>query len=272
MITRLLIFCVLTCLCISGKSQDALTNVDARSAGMGSSFALLTGNRVNINNPATLTNLNSPTFALGYINYYCIQELGSGTFSVGLPTKSGTFGFGFVASGFTHITENKVTLSFGKSIAKNISAGIGMNWLSFNQPSDYRDLYAWIPSLGLQWLPGEKWITGITVINPALQEYIPKGYRKIPACIVTGLGFKPSDEFLVLLEMQNISGDKIRFILGIEASLLKSLFLRLGITRHDYSSYSAGAGYVKKNLIFDVAVIHHPVLGFSPAFTFNFAF
>ncbi|HEX2394586.1 MAG TPA: hypothetical protein VHI78_04530 [Bacteroidales bacterium] len=246
-------------------------NADARSAGMGSSFAVLSGNRIFVSNPAGLAALNSPTFALMYGNFYGIKELSTGAFSCGIPTKSGTFGFGFVASGFAAITENKATLSFGKAIGKNLRAGIGINWLNFNQPSDYQDLYAWIPALGIQWL-GEKWIAGLSVINPAAQEYNPKGYRNIPACIVTGLGFKPSDEFFMLFEAQKISNEKIRYVLGIETSLLKSLFLRFGITRQDYSSYSAGAGYVKRNLIFDAAVSHHPALGFSPAFTFNFAF
>lgn len=247
-------------------------NADARSAGMGSSFAVMTGSRISIINPAALADLNSPTFALTYSNYFGIKELSTGMFLFGIPTKSGTFGLGFTSSGFTYITENKATLSFGKSIGKKLRAGIGINWLNFNQPSDYRDLYAWIPSLGIQWLPGEKWITGISVINPAVQEYIPKGYRNIPACIITGLGFKPSDEFFMLFETQKIPDEKIRYILGIEASLFKWVFLRFGITRQEYSSYSAGAGYVKKNLKFDAAVSHHPVLGFSPAFTFNFGF
>lgn len=238
------------------------------------------GNPVNVisdhwsctSNPAGTGALNSAAFGLFYRNYYNIKELNSGGFSFCIPTKSGNFGFGFVSSRSGVLTENKATMSYGRRIGEKFRAGIGLHWMMFNQPSDYRDLYAWIPSLGVQWIPCEKLIAGFSISNPVEQEYRPSGYRNIPSSVSAGIGFKPAEEFFMLFEFEKIRGGKARYILGFEVKAGKSFFMRFGINRRDFTGYSAGAGYIHGKTSIDVAVDHHPALGFIPSAGVSFAF
>jgi hypothetical protein len=245
---------------------------DARSAGMSNAYTVISGQSSCISNPAGLSSLKSPITALSYTNYYGFSGLGAGALTFSLPLGYGNFGFGLISSGFTMMTENRITLSYGRSLSKNLRAGVSMNWLNFNQPVDYPDLYGWIPSLGIQWLPGKKVITGLSVFNPAAQEYIPKGYKSIPAFISVGMGFKPSDEFLMLFEVQKVSKKLIRLTLGVETAIKKCFYMRFGVNRESFTGYSAGAGYINKIISMDFAISHHPVLGFSPSFTSSFSF
>jgi len=238
---------------------------------MGSPITLPSAQWSCLTNPAGLASVGSVAFGFFYSNYYNLKELGTGGFAVCIPTKSGNFGIGFISSGFSVLTENRASITYGRRLGEKIRAGIGLHWLVFNQPSDYRDLYAWIPSLGIQWLPNDRLIFSLSITNPSKQEYRPSGYRTIPAIIATGIGFKPADEFLLFIEAENIHDEKPKYTLGIEVSAGKSIFMRFGINRQHYSCYSIGAGYVHGKLSIDATVCHHPVLGFSPAVGLGFA-
>lgn len=269
---RLLIFCFWIYLYnYPGISQQASLITDIRSGGMGSPLAVLSGHWSVLTNPAGLATINSTSFGLFYCNFYGISELGSGAFAISIPTKSGNFGIGFLSAGFKSLTENRTSISYGKSIGKNLQAGIRIDWLLFNQPSDYRDLYAWIPSAGIQWHPFNKLIVAATIVNPARQEYIPAGYMQIPSGVISGLGFQLSDEILMLLEVRKFTDEPFNYVLGLEATVKKPFLMRFGITRQDYFSYSLGAGYSFRKLTVDMAMSHHPVLGFSPGLGLTFS-
>ena len=68
-----------------------------------------------------------------------------------------------------------------KPLGKKIRAGIGMHYLMIHQPDGYGNLYAVVPSLGIQFLPVTGLTVGFHVFNPAGQQYIPAGYIEIPA-------------------------------------------------------------------------------------------
>jgi hypothetical protein len=209
---------------------------------------------------------------LFYTNYYGLAETSTGAFVLSVPARPGILAIGFVSSGFSAINESRASLAYARSIGKKLRVGAGINWLHFNQPYDYRDLYAWIPVLGIQCMPTNNWILGAVVINPGGQQYLPRGYRSIASGITAGLGFKPSEEFQLLLEVQKLSGEIPRYVLGFEFSLLKSFFIRYGISSQYGFSYFAGIGYMNKKITLNTSFSHHPVLGFSPALDFNFKF
>jgi hypothetical protein len=258
--------------CTAGNTQQTSLQADARSVGLGGNLSVLSGHWSCISNPAGLAEAGTAACGLFYTNYFGINELGAGGLACSVPTRSGNFGFGFVSSGFKVLTENQASVSYGRSFGNNFRAGIGLHWLLFSQPSDYRDLYAWIPSMGIQWLPSEYIIAGLTVTNPAQQEYIPSGYRKIPSGFAAGFGYMPSGELLVCVEAAKYSDEKWKYTCGIEAAFKKSVFLRFGINRQEYSCYSFGAGYHYRNLYIDAAISNHPVLGFSPAIGLSCSF
>jgi hypothetical protein len=238
---------------------------------MGSPLATPQGIWSGMTNPAGLATISTPSLGLFYKNYYGIKELGTGSFVFCVPTKTGNFGFGFVSSGYAGITESQATISFGRWLGSRLRAGIGMHWILFNQPSGYRDLFAWIPSAGIQWLAGKRFDVAFCVSNPASQDYNPSGYREIPTTICAGAGFKPSDDFFILFEIHKITMQKPKYVLGIEAAVSGSFRMRFGINRQDYTCYSFGAGYTSGKITIDAGSGHHPVMGFSPSFGLAFA-
>jgi hypothetical protein len=269
---RYITFYALVLFCgIAGKSQQAALQTDVRSSGMGSPLATLPGIWSGTTNPAGLATITTPSFGLFYKNYYGLKELGTGSFAFCIPTKTGNFGFGFVSSGFVVITESQATISYGRWLGNRLRAGIGMHWIVFNQPSDYRDLFAWIPSAGIQWLPVERFVLAFCISNPASQDYNPSGYREIPATICAGAGFRPSDDFFMLFEVHRITRQKLKYVLGFEAAVSGSFKMRFGINRQDYATYSFGAGYTSGKITIDAGAGHHPVMGFSPSFGLAFA-
>ncbi len=272
MISKFSIFCFVSCFCFISEAQDVLLFSDARSESLGGICALNKGWWSCFSNPAGLAHDNSKGFGLNYSNYYGIPETSSGAFALNIGVKPGNMGIGFISTGFGAINENKAALAYAQSVGRKLKAGIAINWLHYSQPGDYRDLYAWIPTVGLQWHPGEKWHAAISLANPTGQEYIPSGYRKLNRYLATGATFNPSEDFLILIEIQSVSHHDMRYVVGIETSPVDFFVMRLAVSRQYYFMYAAGIGFSKNRVSADVTVSHHPVLGLSPSTSLNFKF
>jgi len=261
--------CYLALLLISFSisSSGALITSDARSRSLALADAALTGDATGWSNPASLAFLERTSISLQAENQWCVSELTSAAFSFCLPVRAGTFALAFSRYGYEAFHESQAGLSFGKSLGKKVNAGVNLDYRRIKQYADYGSLYAIIPSFGIQVLPVSSLVLGLQISNPAGQGYYPHGYMKFPALIKAGLAYQPDSDILFCFELRTESECKPVYCGGIEYNFEKQFTFRLGLSSSQCMQYSLGIGYMGNHLKTDIAVSHHPVLGFSPVIT-----
>jgi hypothetical protein len=238
---------------------------DVRSQGMANARVMLDNHWSGMNNPAGLAGISTTSFGIYYTNCFQVPELGMGAFSCGIPTKTGNFGISYITFGYSLFRQGQASLAYGKAFGKKFRAGIGLHYLMVLQPADYGNLYALIPSLGIQLLPLNGITMGIQVFNPARQQYIPSGYQDVPSGFGAGTGYKLGNEVLFCAEVEKIIKEKAKYYGGFEIILQKMVLMRFGISSGEFPEFSFGIGFQSRLLNIDLAVSRHPVLGFSPA-------
>jgi hypothetical protein len=184
-----------------------------------------------------------------------------------LPVRAGTFALSFSRYGYEAYHESQAGLSFGKSLGKRFKAGVSLDYKKIKQYADYGNLFAIIPSCGIQVLPFKCLTLGLQVTNPAGQGYYPHGFMKSPALVKAGLAYQPDPDILFCFDVNSESGCKPVYCGGIEYNFERQFIFRLGLSSSRCMQYSLGIGYSGKHMKTDFAVMHHPVLGFSPAIT-----
>jgi hypothetical protein len=254
-------------LLFSIPSSGASGISDARSRSLAMADAALTRDATGWSNPAALAFLERLCINLQAENPWCVPELSAGAISICLPVRAGTFALSFSRYGYEAFHESQVGLSFGKSFGSKIKAGFKLDYSRIKQYADYGNLYAIIPSFGIQILPVPGLVVGLQASNPAGQDYYPHGYMKFPVLVKAGLAYQPDPDILFCFELNSEYGCKPVYCGGIEYSFEKQFMIRAGVSSSSYSRYSLGIGYSGKHLKTDFAVSQHPVLGFSPAIT-----
>jgi hypothetical protein len=245
---------------------------DARSKSLALADAALTSDATGWSNPAALAFLERSCFNLQAENPWFVTELAAGSISICMPVKAGTFSLSFSRYGNEAFHQSQAGLSFGKSLGKRLKAGINLDYRRIRQFSGYGDLYAIIPTFGIQVLPATSLVLGLQVTNPAGQDYYPHKYMKIPTLVKAGLAYQPDPDILFCFELRTESDCRPVYGGGIEYNFEKQFTFRLGISSSRCMQYSLGIGYLGKHLKTDIAVSHHPVLGFSPVITLTFFF
>lgn len=253
-------------LLFSIPSSGAFKPSDARSISLALSGAALTNDATGWSNPAALAFLERPCLHLQAENPWCVSELASQAISFCSPVRAGAFALSLGRYGYAGYNESQAGLSFGKSLGKKVKAGINLEFGSIRQYGDYGNLYAIIPSAGIQVLPAKGLAIGLHVSNPAGQGYYPGGL-KYPASIKVGLAYQPDPEILFCFDLNKESGSRPVYCGGIEYILEKQFAFRVGLSSSRCMHYFLGIGYMGKHVKTDFAVSHHPVLGFSPAIT-----
>jgi len=244
---------------------------DARSRGLGGSGVMLPDQTHGMSNPASLSTLERTSFSLHAENPFFIPELATGALSLCIPSKTGTFGITYCASGYDAYRESKTSLAFGKALGKRLRAGIELNYCHIRQYGEYGSFRAFVSALGIQFQPITSLVLGLYLNNPAGQSYYPKGNRKVPTVFRAGLGYRPGEDILFCVEYDRETGRKPVYCAGVECACGRLFSFRLGISSAECRRYSFGLGLRHDHLKTDLAVSHHPVLGYSPAITLIFS-
>jgi hypothetical protein len=258
---------ILLILSFSIPSCGAFETTDARSRSLSLADAALTLHATGWSNPAALAFLERPSVYLQAENPWCIPELAAGAFSFCLPVRAGTFAVSFSRHGYEAFYESQAGVSFGKSLGKKVKAGFKLDYRRINQYAGFGNLYAIIPSFGVQILPVSSLVLGLQVANPAGQDYYPHGFAKLPTLVKVGIAYHPEPDIMFCFGLNSEYGCKPVYCGGIEYDFEKKFTIRVGLSSSRCSQYSLGIGYLGKHLRTDFAVSHHPVLGFSPVIT-----
>ncbi len=251
--------------------SSPISSSDARSQALAGTRVIQTNQWAGAGNPCGLAGIKQVSFGIYYTNYFQVSELGIGSFYSCLPTRSGNFGFSFISSGYTLLRQNMTTLAYGKKFGRKISAGIGLHYIRIVQPAGYTNLYALVPSMGIQFLAARGLVAGVSLFNPARQEYYPSGFSDIPLEFCAGASYSPDKAVLFCVEAVQISGERLKFKSGAEIALNKIFMFRLGLSTGKLPEISFGIGCLYRQMNLDLSVTRHPVLGFSPAVGLSYA-
>lgn len=259
--------------CIAeSPAQYSYFQGDPRSQGMSHAGVMLADHWSGLENPAGLAGLRKNTFGICYSNNYMVSQLGTGAASCGITTRSGNYGVSLLSFGYSSFRQSMASLCYGKKLGKKLRAGIGIRGLLISQPAGYGNLYAVIPSLGLQVIPVERITFGIHAYNPAGQEYIPSGYLEIPAGWQAGVGINFGEEVLLCFQAEKNRHEQLLCYGGFEIFLHEKIPVRFGLSSGTQTELSFGIGFRSSGLQIDLAATRHPAMGFSPSIGLSCSF
>lgn len=246
-------------------------NSGARSAGMGNASVCLTDVWSNFNNQAGLGFIKQTSVGANYENRFGMKELSTKSVAAATPVKGGVFGVNVSSFGYTLYHENKYGLAFGKSFGEFLSAGIQMDYLSYNIAEGYGNKGFLTAEMGILAKPMKNLIIGAHLFNPTRTKLATYNNEKIPTLMNLGVNYIFSEKVFVAVEIEKDIDHKPSVKVGTEYHPIKEFYLRAGVSSNP-SQPAFGFGLDLKNFKLDVSAQFHSVLGFSPQFGLSYRF
>ncbi|MDR0420262.1 MAG: hypothetical protein LBH30_02250 [Prevotellaceae bacterium] len=245
---------------ITANAQNNVHANGARSAGMGNAGIAISDIWSTVNNQAALTSLKNTEIAAFYKNSFGMSELSLSALAVAVPTKAGVFGGSVAHFGFTEYNENKVSLAYAKRLWKMVSLSAQLNYNSFNFTDAYQNATLITGEIGLFVEPTDNFYTGVHVFNPVKSSLSLEEKNSIPVRYKAGVAYKPISSLLFCADFIYDNNNDISFCGGIEYYIVSQLCLRAGASSNP-ELFTLGAGYIYRQIAFDVAYSYHNVLG-----------
>lgn len=243
----------------------------SKPAAMGNAYSMQSGIWSVHHNQAGLGFY--PHFAIGFHheNKYVVPEHNLHAVGLTYPVNAGTFGFSYSYFGYSAYNESKIGLAFGKQFGNGFAAGIQLNYHHHYREQDYGNRNAVSFEGGVQYKAGENVAFGAHLFNPTRSKISPYDRDTIPTVFRTGVSVTPTDESLILFQLEKSLNYRLRIQTGIQYLIMESLYLRGGFMTQPFTA-TFGLGYEIGKLSADVAFTRHQILGFTPHFSLQFQF
>ena len=242
----------------------------ARSSGVSNASVTYTDNWSQYSNQAGLAYVESTTISAGFENAYFIKELSTNAIAFALPTKSGVFGVNYTYFGYTKFNQNKFGLAYSKKLAKRISAGIQINYLYTHIEGEYGSQGVASGEIGLLTEPIDDFFLAAHISNFWRAEYSASDDIYLPMVFKFGASYILYKTAILSAEIEKDLDLPVIFKSGLEFNMENKVFLRFGIATNPML-FSFGFGYKLDDFKIDIAFSKHPVLGYSPAVTLEYA-
>ncbi len=237
--------------------------VGARSSGMGHSSVALSDFWAVQNNQAGLSDFKNIALGFYYNNPFFLKELSLKTAAFVLPTKSGVFGVNLNYFGYKLYNESKLGLAYAKSFGKMFSTGIQLDYVSTHIGENYGSKNVLTFEVGIRSQLNKNLCIAAHIFNPIRAKIADYNDERVETIIKLGVLYSFSDKLLVTVETDKYIDYKPVLKAGVEYSILKKTYLRMGISTNP-SIYTFGFGLNFKRLKIDFATTIHQVLGSSP--------
>ena len=261
----------------------------ARAIGMGGAQAAISGDVWSAYyNPAGLVRLDNP-YNIGAAYY---KPFGAsffdavfGSFAMELPGKWGALSltyqkFGVEYEGTDLSNESTFGLSHGFYLLDDIHTSLSFG---YSLKGYYWDLASSVSGvdLGSQAifavdiamqanLYRRTWI-GFYALNINNPKVGNTNQIDLPRRFVIGLGYQPYSGVTTTLDFNQVDGEEMQLMAGIEYMLFDELAMRLGVASEP-NIFTAGLGINVYNFDFDYAFKSHPVLDSTHYFTLSYGF
>lgn len=176
----------------------------------------------------------------------------------GVPMKAGAAGASLFRFGDDLYNEHILSLGFANTFGL-ASLGLKANYIQY-RAAGMESRRAFTLSFGGIATLGPHLFFGAHIVNinqPVINELTGE---KIPAQLVAGLAFKPSDKFFLATEIEKDLAYSATLKAGIEYHVVKSIAFRTGLNLNPEAGYF-GVGFKGRKLHLDYALqFTHPTL------------
>jgi len=261
-VSFLLIFTSVTS---SGIDRYSLS-AGAGEAGAGYVCVMKKGFWASFSNQALLAGNNSFSFGINYDNRFNINELGTRTAGMIIPSGRASLGVIYSNFGYADFRRDMTGVACGLKLSERLSTGAQVDYFAELAPGEYEDTHIITGEAGVVYSASENTTIGIHIFNP-----VPNSVRKntMPLTLRTGAGTMLNKFLFVGAEAEMSSEKSIILRMGFEYEAAKEFFLRSGFCT-DYNSFSFGFGYRIKFVKIDLAFATHEKLGITSSVSLIF--
>lgn len=274
--------CLALWLFVSGSSwvsaqSEAYRALGAEPAAMGGVFVMKQGFWGIFHNPASTAYNENKAIGLHYHNQnpQLLKELSVKAAAFLLPTATGNFGLRYTHYGYTAYHENQFALTYAKALGQHVAVGIAIDYFhsAFGEKK-YGNNSAALGELGLLIQPTDEWLFAAYAFNPTGSGYWNYTTEKLPTVLRFGMGHCFAGGSFLGIETEKNTREPLILKIGLEQPLVEGLILRTGLRQYwnekRLLTPTFGAGWHIKFLHIDLAMLHHPLLGFSSHFSLSF--
>lgn len=223
------------------------------------------------NNQAGLAFIEKSMTGFSYERRFMLKELAVNTVGAAILCKPGTFGFSYTYFGYSKYHESKAGVAFSRKLAKNLAAGVQLDYFSAFWLGAESNLQKISYEIGILSYPFQNFAIGLHLVNPIPGKLNNKTEPDLPSIARLGFMYKLRDKIMLAFEANKNFTQGLIFNAGIEYVPVNLLSLRFGISSGTLM-YSFGLGYQSKRLWFGAAFSDHQALGFTPRIDLGFNF
>jgi len=221
-------------------------------------------------NPALTTCEESTVFQCTVENRFGMSELTNRNIVAVTPFSIFHVGAGFSLFGVPTYQNQAYSGTIAIHISSKSSVGIRAAWYQTRIPlAENASLAAPLIGAGWYYAVSPQWAVGmqLSIFSKKLYQIVP--FNLTPAFISASCSWKPLEIFSVSIGAETNYSKKMKMRSGLDWRVAKVLALRTGITGNP-SAYYVGFGIYHKAIVFDFAVEHHQILGYSPSLSLSY--
>lgn len=239
-------------------AQNTSTIMGARSASMGNSSAMLSDEWSLFNNIGGLAKVNETITAFSFEAKPALPGSSRMAATYSTPLKLGALGVGVFKFGDNVYSEQMLTTGYSNQFGI-ASLGIKLNYIQY-RAEGFGTKSALSVSVG-----GIAQITNQLSVGAYIQNLnqpkLTNGER-VPVRLAAGLSFKPTEEIVLITEIEkDLAYDPI-FKAGMEYCIHKKVFARTGFNLNPEAAFF-GVGFKGWRLKFDYAIQYNNTLNFA---------
>jgi len=213
------------------------------------------------------------TAGIHHENRFLVPEFALNCIGLTLPTSTGTFGISCTRFGYPAYHENKIGLAFGKAFHERFAVGLQIDYLDVFINDDFGRRATVAIEAGIMAEPLENLLIGFHVFNPTASSLSKMDGEHIPVIMRMGIGYQFGDRLFLGTETEkDLDIGKSFLKVGIEYRLIEYIYIRTGLSVHEYVHHSFGVGYSKFNFQADLAFSFQPITGYTPFFSLSYVF
>jgi len=206
-----------------------------------------------------------------FLNQFSMSEYASAYVAGVKKMENSAVGFTLSTQLNQVVRENRAQAFFSKKINDKFFAGVGVNIHQLGIPnSAYRNNIFGTFNLGVSYLVSEKLQIGFSTFNPNRTKLIENFGERTMSQTRAGFSLQLDQNLSWLTDFIISSEMPLNLATGLELTQ-KSFLFRGGFATLN-RQLSFGFGFNKDGLKMDVGTMYHPILGFSPALTVQYAF
>jgi hypothetical protein len=214
-------------------------------------------------NPATLTELSSPEFALLYSNRFAVRELSSRHAAFNYPLDQSSVGLSVGQFGFENYSESKMGIAYSKKFGDKFNLGMQLNYLSTQLIEPYGRSSSLSVNMGMRTKLTDQIELAAGIQNPTRANKTEDKGEVYPQNIKIGIQYNAIEQLTIATVLTKEPFQSPRLAIGISYLKTESLALRVGYGSHP-NQFSFGFQCMIKQLKIELATAYEQQLGFSP--------